>query len=335
MPRLLLVMMLATIASATSFPQSAAERPFSIKGQVLDHESNPVQGAVVRAYLPSFKASDGRFPETTSGADGRFSIGVPRVGTYTFMVENARNGFPSTYYRFYFPHNRSRPDVIVAEGETAPTVTLRLPERPGRIEVRIADSTSGRVIPESEIRLCRLEAPNYCFTTKARSESGRFRLSAIAAPFSVHVSADGFEDSFVTVPSGVSSGSIKDLEIAMTKALSVAGDSLPAPQVIFPTDGSDLYGFPRVTRLQWSPVSGAKGYAVDIEVCQGSTKDRVCTGSMPLQHPSNAPTSGIEATNFEFTFVGTQPGRWRVWALDNEGRPGRRSPWITFFYPPN
>lgn len=290
MARLLLVMLLATIASATSFPQSQVERPFSIKGQVLDHESKPVQGAVIRAYLPIFKSSDGRFPETTSGADGRFSIGVPRVGTYTFMVENARSGFQSTYYRFYFPDDRSRPEVIVAEGETAPTVILRLPERPGRIEIKIADSTSGRAISESEVRLCRLEAPKYCFTTKPRVASGRFRLSAIAEPFSVHVSANGFEDSFVTVPSGVSSGSIKELEIGMARAISVANDTLSAPQIIFPTDGSDLYGFPRVTRLQWSPVSGAKSYAVDVEVCQGSIKERVCTGSMPLQHPSNAPT---------------------------------------------
>ena len=31
-------------------------------------------------------------------------------------------------------------------------------------------------------------------------------------------------------------------------------------------------------------------------------------------------------------FVGAQPGRWRVWAVDKEGREGFKSPWRLFVY---
>jgi len=34
----------------------------------------------------------------------------------------------------------------------------------------------------------------------------------------------------------------------------------------------------------------------------------------------------------EFSFVGAQPGRWRVWAVDKEGREGFKSPWRRYVY---
>jgi len=54
---------------------------------------------------------------------------------------------------------------------------------------------------------------------------------------------------------------------------------------------------------------------------------------MPLTRWRNAPPpSGIEGTKYEFVFPGTQPGRWRVWAVDAKGRPGAKTPWSLFFY---
>ena len=40
--------------------------------------------------------------------------------------------------------------------------------------------------------------------------------------------------------------------------------------------------------------------------------------------------SRLNNTNYTFVFVGAQPGRWRVWAVDAAGRPGRKSPWWEF-----
>jgi hypothetical protein len=36
--------------------------------------------------------------------------------------------------------------------------------------------------------------------------------------------------------------------------------------------------------------------------------------------------------SYEFDFVGAQPGRWRVWAIDEAGREGFKSPWRLFVY---
>lgn len=40
----------------------------------------------------------------------------------------------------------------------------------------------------------------------------------------------------------------------------------------------------------------------------------------------------VASPGYKFDFVGAQPGRWRVWAVDNEGREGEKSPWRTFTY---
>jgi hypothetical protein len=37
-------------------------------------------------------------------------------------------------------------------------------------------------------------------------------------------------------------------------------------------------------------------------------------------------------TTIEFMFRGAQPGRWRVWAIDKNGRPGSKSAWQRFVH---
>ncbi len=37
-------------------------------------------------------------------------------------------------------------------------------------------------------------------------------------------------------------------------------------------------------------------------------------------------------TSNTFTFIGAQPGRWRVFAVDAQGRPGFKSPWRVFVH---
>ena len=48
-----------------------------------------------------------------------------------------------------------------------------------------------------------------------------------------------------------------------------------------------------------------------------------------LGHGPNKTTSATEA---EFDFLGAQPGRWRVWAVDASGIEGPKSGWGTFSY---
>jgi hypothetical protein len=324
--------LLVFVITVSCFAQPVEPAPFSIKGRVLDSSGKPVPRAVVQAYVSDMKASDGRLPVTTADDDGNFTIGVPRIGSYTMMVEKPSVGLPSTYNRFYYPADQARPAVLVEKGTQMLPIMLRLDPGAGILRAKIVDTSSKTAITNAEVRLCRLESPRYCFTSKMRSPQGMFMYRAVAEPFSLHISADGFEDRYEVFESGIRLGDVREVNVSLVRPSGRASARLAAPEVIFPTDGADLFGYPRLTRLQWSPVVGAKSYAIEVEVCQGVAKERVCGNSSPLQHPGFQPTSGLEGTSFEFNFVGRQPGRWRVWAFDSEGNPGIRTPWVTFFY---
>ena len=108
---------------------------------------------------------------------------------------------------------------------------------------------------------------------------------------------------------------------------------LPAPVQLSPAEGAVFDHYPRVTKLSWSPVEGAVSYAVEVDSCAGGVKDKqACLNPQPLRIKSNAPTSGIVNTAYEFTFGGMQTGRWRVRAVDKEGREGFKSSWRQFIY---
>ena len=41
----------------------------------------------------------------------------------------------------------------------------------------------------------------------------------------------------------------------------------------------------------------------------------------------------LGTNSYTFDFVGAQPGRWRVWAVDVNGQKGPKSDWWGFSYP--
>jgi len=40
----------------------------------------------------------------------------------------------------------------------------------------------------------------------------------------------------------------------------------------------------------------------------------------------------VNGTAYTFNFIGAQPGRWRVWPLNRNGKRGNPSEWRTFRY---
>ncbi len=327
-------LLLTSIVAFSFFPifsQSVQERPYSIKGKVVDDRGNPVPKARIQASLP-YNVNGVAY----SDDDGSFVIGVPRVGPYALTVVNTGLGSPSTYDRFYHPHDKSRPTVVVEEGRTTSAITLVLPARHATIKGAIVEAGSRRPVPSATIRLCRLDEPNYCSTTRLRDRSGSFNLAVIDGPFSVEISSEGYDPWFMTLRDGLRAGSSRQLDIAIERESSASdmrSGRLPAPDIVFPTDGEELFGFPRITKLQWSPVPDAASYSVELEGCQGNTKEKGCFNSFPIALPRYPPMSGIKGTSYEFEFLGNQPGRYRIWAVDADGKPGKKTPWIVFYYP--
>src|SRR5215472_6032094 len=99
--------------------------------------------------------------------------------------------------------------------------------------------------------------------------------------------------------------------------------SIPRP--ISPADRTEFSQFPRTVTLVWDPVPAATGYKVEIEfdASGGRAEPKwVIFGS--IRH--------VNTTTYTFDFIGTQAGRWRVWAVDPKGEDGPKSDWWIFIF---
>jgi hypothetical protein len=102
---------------------------------------------------------------------------------------------------------------------------------------------------------------------------------------------------------------------------------LDAPTQLLPKDNSTFSTYPRKLQVIWNPVPGAASYSVEV--------DFECADNVwcPLQSVGGSGiASGLTGTTYTLEFVGAQPGRWRVWAVGNDGRHGLQSPWRVFTF---
>jgi hypothetical protein len=111
-------------------------------------------------------------------------------------------------------------------------------------------------------------------------------------------------------------------------ALDVAPPAVPAQ--LTPAPFTQFSHYPRNTTLAWSSVldpSGPVSYRVEVQWCGGTVYNP--TNCQPR---SNWCPGALSSTTCNFDFVGAQPGRWRVRAVDNAGNQSAFSDWSTFAY---
>ncbi len=123
-------------------------------------------------------------------------------------------------------------------------------------------------------------------------------------------------------PARMHFGSRGDIPIT-GKEWASRGPPLGVPVLITPPNGTVFNHYPRDTYYEWDPVSGATGYLHEIQFYdRGSEKWRAWRGTI------------ISETSLTSKFVGAQPGRWRVIALDSTGlyRSSPPSEWREFEY---
>jgi hypothetical protein len=97
---------------------------------------------------------------------------------------------------------------------------------------------------------------------------------------------------------------------------------LSVPRPLSPADRTSFAHFPRAVTLAWEAVPSARGYKVEIEFGSGDRPQWSTFGSI----------TNVNATTYTFDFIGAQPGRWRVWAVDAKGHDGPKSDWWVFFF---
>lgn len=110
--------------------------------------------------------------------------------------------------------------------------------------------------------------------------------------------------------------------------ITISDKQLDAPVQISPLNGAEYTHYPRTTTLIWGAVTGAATYTVEIDCYHCCAVEQWCTdvGETWQIVPY------VKGTEYTFNFVGDQPGRWRVWAVDATGNDGIKSPWQEFTY---
>jgi hypothetical protein len=113
---------------------------------------------------------------------------------------------------------------------------------------------------------------------------------------------------------------------------SVLSTGNPGPTLLADSFLFDI--FPRVTTLVWNPVAGAVSYHVVTEFGNASETNPFCTvpSECGIWTEQGLGTTTTNLTTFTFEFVGAQPGRWRVFALNAAGAVISTSAYVYFAY---
>jgi hypothetical protein len=345
MRRLIYAGLLATLLHAAASAQGLLPNPLPINGQVLDAEGRPVAGVLVFA-APADKGLRGVLPRVYTDASGKFTVGVRQTGLFVVGGSKPQEGYMRTANPFFGPSPDSQALVLVQENRPAPFATVRFRPKGGTLVLAVADAETNAPLTRVWLSLCRAEAPKYCIRLSPVNARGRFEVLVPPDPITVQVSAAGYKD-WVAAGDGsqppevvrVDSGGTRELAVALRRPVqSVYAPAVPeleTPLPLLPADGAELEpkSYPRRETVVWSPVPGASSYTVEVEFCMpGGVDGKRCVTPNPLEARFVQPQAGIEGTSYTFTFPGSQPGRWRVWAVDSAGRPGAKSAWFNFTY---
>jgi hypothetical protein len=102
--------------------------------------------------------------------------------------------------------------------------------------------------------------------------------------------------------------------------------TLATPKQVSPEDGSRLTNFPRTLTFVWERVPCASSYIVEVDCRDACQNNKWCSEVSQTFHKKE----GLTSNSYTYTFVGDNPGRWRVWAVDQYGNASEKSDWWYF-----
>lgn len=343
--RIFLLLIFLAISVIPALPQSSGS--YTITGEIRDSAGNLIPGA--RACYTA--ASDKRgWRCIPSDSNGRFVIRpnlenryILRPGSVPVRPDPKRH-LPLDRYAAF-----AAVEVTLDSDNREAHVDLQLPPKNGMLFVTVVDTLSNSPVELIRVHVCPAEFMLQCGGLPLRSDTGEFKIYTPLYPFNIRIGSPDHEEwvYFGDKESVIDSGTSSYLHVELkplSKVFAINTSNvtrqyvplLPAPVQLAPSEGARLAGYPRTTTLKWDEVADAAAYAVEVDFCQSSQKLKECLNPAPLVFPPGKGKSPwpnrIEDTTFTFDFVGAQPGRWRVWAIDKNGQKGRKSPWRMFFY---
>lgn len=342
-----LVLMLSVFLLSTANPASQTVPVYKITGQVNDEFGQPLAGVRLCAQAGDFYSAKEAFC-ALSNAEGNFVISPAKPGRYKIFADRLSGGYYPQNPFFKYPAE-SIPEVVLDDARSTAIAFVRLPPKNGELVGKAIDAGTGRPVESVRLNVCQAAHRKMCWAKYAKGLTGEFKLFAAHVPFTFQLFAEGYEtwsgvygsdiNQFFSIPSGSKMEVLvllKRLQESINRPLSEAekqpGINLPAPVQTGPDDNAELDVYPRKTLLKWQPVEGAASYRIEIDYCQGPAKGQhSCIDPQP-HYIAGSNAIDSNTTSYEFNFVGAQPGRWRVWAIDKKGQESFKSPWRTFFY---
>lgn len=104
---------------------------------------------------------------------------------------------------------------------------------------------------------------------------------------------------------------------------------ISTPKQLSPRNNQVFNVYPRTTVLTWSKVQDAKYYGVEVDCLHCCEKNKWC---IDVKNKAWKVATKLTSPTYTFNYVGAQKGKWRVWAIDKNGKRSPKSPWRTFEY---
>lgn len=330
--------------------------PYTISGDLRDEAGQLFSGATVCALQTNGRVVNVRDRVCAeSDAQGKFVINLTNSGSYQVVAEKMSEGYMPPYSPFYKDPKTPIPEVVLSGEHINASVSVKLGPKSGLITGKVIDEVTDLPIQDFVVWTWQARDVNARTHQVVKGQSGRFRILAPPVPFRMRVVSDGYEDwvmsgGVLTSLAGsrkgpgsllIRSGGNAEFSVYLKRKNRSTVDPttneqrLPDPIQLAPQDNQDFDVFPRNTRLEWRPVTGAVSYAVEIESCWNRSPEeqkRLPDDGECINPAGYEEKSGLNGTTYEFIFKGAQPGRWRVWATDKDRKRGIKSPWRRFTY---
>lgn len=198
--------------------QDAAAAPGAVSGLVVNTEGEPVSGAEILASHPR-RGGVGKLPATQTDERGEFLLKDLAPGPYVLSVNKIEQGHPYSDSAFYSDGVTEAPQVLIREGETIPGVVLYLRPKAAELTGRLIDADTNKPIKglkNARITLRRADNPDAAIYAFPDAE-GEFSELVTSAPFTIAVSAPGYEEKHLPSP-GVRAGRPNRLDISLRPA---------------------------------------------------------------------------------------------------------------------
>lgn len=173
-------------------PQIPRERLSSgaIQGRVLNEDGQAVAGATV--YAESLNFESGRMPAALTDTQGRFTIRNLRNDTYRVYAEKKEEGYAHPLSAFHFGDSVNIPLINVSDQKGISEITIFIGPKAAKITGQLLDSSDNKPVKDAQITLRRVDNPDYSYSS-APDANGRFKILVPSEPFTIEVSADGYE----------------------------------------------------------------------------------------------------------------------------------------------